>query len=77
MTAHDGAEYVPAEMLEQWEKRDPLMVYGERLVESGTAGREQLAQIDSECRSRVDQAIATVEAWPMPDPTTLSDGVYA
>ncbi len=74
---HDGAEYVPPEMLAEWERRDPLVVFGSRLVERGEADPADLDAIDAECRGTVDRVVAEVEAWPMPDPAGLADGVYA
>lgn len=74
---HDGAEYVPPEMLAEWEERDPLVVFGSRLIERGEAEPGDLDAIDAECRTTVDQVVAEVEAWPMPDPANLEDGVYA
>ncbi len=74
---HDGAEYVPPEMLAEWEQRDPLVVFGNRLIERDEAEPGDLDVIDAECRDTVDQVVAEVEAWPMPDPADLEDGVYA
>jgi TPP-dependent pyruvate/acetoin dehydrogenase alpha subunit len=74
---HDGAEYVPAELLAEWERRDPLLVFGRRLIERGVATPQTLDAIDAECRSQVDAAISRAEAAPMPDPVEVERGVYA
>jgi pyruvate dehydrogenase E1 component alpha subunit len=74
---HDGAEYVPVEMLEAWKRRDPIAAMRRRLTAEGTATSEQLDTIDRTAHDKVQQAIATAEAAPLPDPGTLHDRVYA
>ncbi len=74
---HDGAEYVPAELLAEWERRDPLLVFGRRLIERGDATPQTLDAIDAECGSQVGAAISHAEAAPMPDPAEVERGVYA
>jgi pyruvate dehydrogenase E1 component alpha subunit len=74
---HDGAEYVPAELLEHWKARDPVAAMRRRLLEGGTVTEDQLVAIDHVAQQKVRDAIATAEAAPLPDPSTLYDGVYA
>lgn len=74
---HDGAEYVPAELLESWRARDPVKAMRNRLLGERVAGHEQLDAIDQAARVKVQDAIAAAEAAPFPDPSTLLDGVYA
>jgi TPP-dependent pyruvate/acetoin dehydrogenase alpha subunit len=73
---HDGAEYVPRELLAQWEARDPLRVYREKLTANGTS-IEQLEAVDRRCRAEVEDAVAFAESSPWPDPATVTHGVYA
>ncbi|MGE3842764.1 MAG: thiamine pyrophosphate-dependent dehydrogenase E1 component subunit alpha, partial [Vicinamibacterales bacterium] len=74
---HDGADYVPADLLESWEARDPIRCYAERLVAEGGATRSDLDDIVAKCEREVDDAVAFAEASPWPDPATVSEGVYA
>ena len=74
---HDGAEYVPAELLEKWEARDPLAVYRRRLIREQRAEPAQLDQIDARAKAEIEQAVAEAEAAPFPDPATVTDRVYA
>lgn len=74
---HDGAEYVPPDLLARWERRDPLLVFGRRLIERGDTTPAELDRIDRDCREQVQRAIATAEAAPWPDPDELETGVYA
>ena len=73
---HDGAEYVPRELLSTWEARDPVLGYRRRLAAEGIA-EEQLDAVDRRCRAEVEDAIAFAEASPLPDPATVTHGVYA
>jgi TPP-dependent pyruvate/acetoin dehydrogenase alpha subunit len=73
---HDGAEYVPRELLATWEARDPVAAYRHKLEGAGTASTE-LDAIDRRCRDEVEDAVAFAEASPWPDPSTVTRGVYA
>jgi TPP-dependent pyruvate/acetoin dehydrogenase alpha subunit len=74
---HDGAEYVPPALLEEWEARDPLRCYAGRLLAEGAAGQPELDAIDRRCAAEIQDAIAFAEASPWPDPATIHEGVYA
>ncbi len=74
---HDGAEYVPRELLAEWEAKDPVRRFRDRLVEGAIATAGELDDLDAEARRRVAQAWAAAEAAPMPDPASLLDGVFA
>jgi TPP-dependent pyruvate/acetoin dehydrogenase alpha subunit len=73
---HDGAEYVPRELLAAWEARDPVVVYRRKLAASGVS-HEQLDVIDRRCRAEVEDAVAFAEASPWPDPMSVTRDVYA
>src|SRR5262245_38339897 len=73
---HDGAEYVPRELLAAWEARDPLVCYRRKLA-AAAATALQLDEIDRRCRDEVEDAVAFAEASPWPDPSTVTHGVYA
>jgi TPP-dependent pyruvate/acetoin dehydrogenase alpha subunit len=73
---HDGAEYVPRDLLATWEARDPVVLFRRRLAAGGIAA-EQLEAVDRRCRAEVEEAVAFAEASPWPDPATVADGVYA
>src|SRR6185295_3681644 len=73
---HDGAEYVPRELLAEWEARDPVVGYRRKLA-AGAATTQPLDEIDRRCRDAVEDAVAFAEASPWPDPSTVTRGVYA
>lgn len=74
---HDDMKYVPREMLEEWAGRDPLAGYERRLLENGTATRDELEQIAAELDAFVRGELAWAEASPLPEPESGLDGVYA
>lgn len=74
---HDGAEYVPPELLADWERRDPLLMFGRRLIDRSEVTPADLDAIDRRVREDVDRAIAEAESAPLPDPDGLWSGVYA
>ncbi len=74
---HDGAEYVPRELLEEWEPRDPLVIYRRRLLEEKRAETSQLEEIEAWAQEEIEQAVAEAEAAPFPDPDTVTERVYA
>lgn len=74
---HDGAEYVPRELLAEWEARDPLRRYESRLIELDVTDQEELAEIGHRCEVEIEDAIAYAEASPWPDAATVTEGVYA
>ncbi len=74
---HDGAEYVPAELLEHWRRRDPIDRYRKRLLKRGVIDVEGVESIEEECAKTVEAAVDFAEASDWPDPATVERGVYA
>ncbi len=74
---HDGAEYVPKELLEYWEGRDPVKRYRQKLLDEGVADETELTEIAQRVEVEIADALARAEAGPLPDPATVEQGVYA
>ncbi len=74
--AHDNAEYVPRELLEEWEKRDPILRYERVLEDQGILTPAVRQQIDERVAADVEDAQAFAEQSPLPDPVDLEKGVY-
>jgi pyruvate dehydrogenase E1 component alpha subunit len=74
---HDGAEYVPPGLLAEWEGRDPVRRFEERLLEAGLVGRGELEEIGRRCVFEVEDAVSYAETSPWPDPEKVQEGVYA
>lgn len=74
---HDGAEYVPPELLEEWEQRDPVVAWESQLVADGLLNVEMLERLHEECRDEVESAIEYAEKAPLPAADSVAAGVYA
>lgn len=74
---HDGAEYVPAELLAEWQERDPLAALEEKLRRRGIVDDEELAAIEARCLHIVGDAVEFAESSEWPDPATVEEGVFA
>ncbi len=74
---HDGAEYVPRELLAAWERRDPVARYRAFLLASGAADEADVAELAHRAEVEIADALAGAEADPLPDPATVHYRVYA
>ncbi len=61
---HDGAEYVPRELLEAWEARDPVRTYADRLLSTGVTDQDELDEIWQRCEVEVIDAIELCRSKP-------------
>jgi TPP-dependent pyruvate/acetoin dehydrogenase alpha subunit len=75
--AHDDMRYVPSELHEEWERRDPVDRYAERLVSDFGFKADEVEEIRDEVRAYVDECAKKALDSPMPDPTLATAGVYA
>ncbi len=74
---HDDASYVPASMLEEWRKRDPIDQFeaylrAKKLLDDSTA-KETSERLSKE----IEEAVSYAESSPFPDARDLLEGVYA
>jgi TPP-dependent pyruvate/acetoin dehydrogenase alpha subunit len=74
---HDSADYVPSEMYEEWKKKDPVELFERALVDGGVVDEDTAQQIREDCRQQAIAARRKALADPMPDPSTVEEGVYA
>jgi TPP-dependent pyruvate/acetoin dehydrogenase alpha subunit len=74
---HDSADYVPREMLEEWQKRDPVELFENVLIESGLIDADTAKHVREAARQKAIDARKKALADPMPDPSTVEEGVYA
>jgi TPP-dependent pyruvate/acetoin dehydrogenase alpha subunit len=74
---HDDAFYVPKELFERWAERDPIERYRAWLRDHGTLDDETEEEITTGVKRQLSEALERAEASPLPDPSTLLDGVYA
>ena len=76
-SAHDDAGYVPKELFEEWEKKDPIPRYQKVLIQEEIVTRDDIEQLQKQIVAEIDQAVEWAEKSPYPDPEECLTGVYA
>ena len=71
-----GTDYRDAEEKEAWLKRDPIVLFRQRLVADGFATDAELDAIEAEVLDEVEAAFAFTEASPFPDPSVAFADIY-
>src|SRR2546429_1395079 len=74
---HDDAFYVPKQMFEEWARSDPLESFRTWLRETADITDEEEDEITGEVKKTLNDALRRAEESPLPDPSTLLEGVYA
>ena len=74
---HDPADYVPHEMFEVWGKMDPVGLFEKVLIEGGVIDEAYATDIREQARQHAIAARRKALADPMPDASTVEEGVYA
>src|SRR5436305_1418898 len=74
---HDDAFYVPREMFEKWAESDPIERYRTWLREHADLTEDEEDEISAGVKTLLNEALARAEESPLPDPSTLLEGVYA
>jgi TPP-dependent pyruvate/acetoin dehydrogenase alpha subunit len=74
---HDDASYVPEGMVAQWAESDPVERFRGWLVEHAAFTDEEDDALRAEVKRLLDDALRRAEASPLPDVSTVADGVYA
>jgi len=73
---HDGAEYVPKWMLEEWKRRDPLHLYEKFLSDRKLWDEKTKNEIDERIRREIQVDVEFAENSPFPPPELAAEGVY-
>ena len=74
---HDDAFYVPKQMFEEWAKSDPIERFRTWLRDNASMTDEEEDEILVGVKKVLNDALKRAEDSPLPDPSTLLDGVYA
>ncbi|HSB71171.1 MAG TPA: thiamine pyrophosphate-dependent enzyme, partial [Candidatus Methylomirabilis sp.] len=75
-SAHDGADYVPKHLWDEWAAKDPIRRLEQRMIGDRWTDHSEIEQLDLEIRQEVDAAVEWAERSPYPDPSDLTKGVY-
>lgn len=74
---HDDARYVPKTMIEEWAQKDPLPRFRKVLLDRGAATEKDIDDIDTLTKDYAAMEADLAVKDPMPDPATVTRGVYA
>ena len=74
---HDDAFYVPKDMFERWAANDPIERFRNWLREHAELSDEQEDEISAGVKKLLTEALQRADESPLPDPSTLTDGVFA
>src|ERR1700750_582950 len=74
---HDDAFYVPKVMFERWAEMDPLERFRTWLRENVDLTEQEEDEITSHAKRLLNEALQRAEDSPLPDPSSLLEGVYA
>jgi pyruvate dehydrogenase E1 component alpha subunit len=75
-SAHDDAGYVPSELFQYWEERDPIRRHEKLLIERGIISEGYTKELKVRVDREIDEAIAIAEKDPFPDPEDCLKDVY-
>lgn len=64
---HDRQDYVPADLLAEWEAKDPLTRFRSTVLENGWASEEELDALRAEAEERCRAAAESVLSEPQPE----------
>jgi TPP-dependent pyruvate/acetoin dehydrogenase alpha subunit len=73
----DGAADRPAEEMEEWRARDPILRLRRELIETEALTEAEVADIEARVAKLIEEAIAFAEASPVPPPEELLTDVYS
>jgi TPP-dependent pyruvate/acetoin dehydrogenase alpha subunit len=73
---HDPAEYVPQEMREYWEKRDPILLHEKFLADRKFLDAKTKKEIETKIETLLTKDRDFAENSPMPPPELAEKGVY-
>ena len=72
----DPRKYRTKEEEQHWRERDPITVFGRRLVEAGLATQEDVDAVEAGAEASVQKATEFALASPWPDPAGVEEDVY-
>src|SRR6185436_1628675 len=70
---HDDMAYVPKELRDFWEERDPVSMYRRWLTGRAGIAEAGIEEIENECARRADAAVEYAESLPFPKAETVSE----
>jgi len=72
----DPEEYRTKEQVDEWRKRDPLLVFGDQLEAARILDADERKKMDDDTIALIDDAVTFADASPHPSPNALYDDIY-
>jgi pyruvate dehydrogenase E1 component alpha subunit len=69
--------YRSQEEVEEWEKRDPILNWPQRLIEEGICKREEIESVKEIVEKEIIEAIEFAKSSELPNPEDALRGMYA
>lgn len=76
-SAHDGAEYVPKQLLEEWKKKDPMQKIEKLLSEKKILTSKIKEEYEKKVFAELEDAVQFATESPYPPAEDAAVGVYA
>jgi pyruvate dehydrogenase E1 component alpha subunit len=76
-SAHDDAGYVPPELFQFWEDRDPINRFQRLLIDRGLIDQAGAEELQHRINQEIDEAIQAAEKDPFPEPEDCLRDVYS
>jgi len=76
-SAHDDASYVPKEMYEIWNKRDPIRQFERKLFDWGILDEDENTKMFEEINHTLTTSAEDAVKEPYPHGSEVTDGVFA
>lgn len=73
----DSGTYRPEEEIKEWQKREPIKLFEEKLLEMKVITKKEVEEIDREILAEIDQAVKFAQESPFPKPEETLENVYA
>ncbi len=73
---HDDARYVPTELLQEWEKKDPILHFEQILQDYDLLTPQVHRHLEERIMVELEDAQTFAEQSPLPSPDDLERGVY-
>ncbi len=73
----DPELYRDKEEVGRWRAQDPILRFGEFCVRQRISSERELEEVNEQVEQEMLEAVAFAEAAPLPEESTVADGVYA
>ncbi len=73
----DAKAYMDKEEMAYWMDRDPITIYGQKLIEADICTKQELEAIDAKVEAQIEEAVEYAQSCPDPKPEDALQDVFA